>query len=199
MTTIAAIRDESGIYIAGDGRASAGSDILSETYPKIFRLGRDSGVLAISGSAFFCNLIKTTEGAAASPESLGQMLVEILKGSGFKPREHDGHVPNYGFSALMAHRGILWEIGCDGATIRKELGEFAAVGTGCQYAIGSMASTSPTMDPLDRCELAVEIAARFDAGTGAVWSACSIRPSGVEGVHLEDSPLRIGDPEDPAH
>lgn len=180
MTTIAAATFAGVHAIAADGRAVAGSLVVTEDAVKLFALGAGAVVrgvvvrgvvVAASGDLRTLNLVSKLPAAhESSPACLAAQLKELFDAQGYAPQAGDeqaGTAPCWTQEFFrMDDSGISW-IGQDLSVSPVREGFPQALGSGTELAIGAMeALTDLDMSARQVVVAALRSSMKRDAGTG---------------------------------
>lgn len=167
MTCIVAVKQNGIIYMGADSGCGldTGETFILET-KKIIK--KDNMLLGISGFPRVINLVQyglifPVDECDDPMEYLVRDFVpsfqKCLESYGFC-RCEDGvlHVPDS--RILIGYKGRLFQVEANFQVI-ETIDDFAAIGSGCQVALGSMYS-SQMKEPQERLELALDSAERYD-------------------------------------
>lgn len=167
MTTILGFRSGGVSWLAADYRL-CGPNPLPVDAEKVMLHGR--WMLALSGDTRLLDLVDARShdiAAACSARDVAEILRQAVISDGWKIKDGPGS-PEYGnFSIFLAAEDGLWYIACDFQVIRVADDRIIGAGSGHEYAEGAFAAGyEPGKSPEPYLRRAIEIAARFDPGTG---------------------------------
>lgn len=204
-TTIVALRYVDGVVMAGDRRATAGTDIAHRGVEKVFPADRHSGV-AISGSAGMAiEMVKAFQvqlehyekinGNALSLEGKANQLAQMIRGH--LPMAMQGWVIVPLFAGYDTRRSVGRIFTYDATGGRYEETDFNATGSGGRDArLTIKLGWNPDMDRAAAIELAVQAlyeAADEDSATGGpdvvrgiYPTVATITESGYTSVTVEE-------------
>lgn len=162
MTCIVAVETPAGVWMGGDRMASTWSNAIDLDQPKVFRNGG-----ALIGSCGSVRQLQLLRYALTVPEATlswdvdrwvaldltAAMLATAEQWQTSKVKEGVAQSHN----ALLAIRGRVYELQSDYSFTRCSTGEYA-IGSGYEYAFGSLHSTRGPMTEL-RVRSALEAAA----------------------------------------
>jgi ATP-dependent protease HslVU (ClpYQ) peptidase subunit len=156
VTTIAAKIVEGGrVLLAGDTLVS-GNGISHESTPKVWGIG--SMCWGWAGRTLLARWVAQNP-PPATPNDLDEWADRLRARAKEIDAWDDGSTGSEGLVCYAAPVARIYYIGCDCAVV-PIVGSFFAIGSGAHYAIGAMAAGAA--GPV----LAVEIAQRYDLGTG---------------------------------
>lgn len=166
MSTVVGVVDGKNIWIGADSRASTeDGDIRSNKCKKIFRNGDYLfGFIGSvrGGQILFPEYFSPPKKLYELPDAIRLQCSE--KGClGVNENQMSVHACNF----LIGYKGKLYEMLIDFQL--TEVPEYSAIGAGCNYAFGSLFTTSKvkeTISPKERVKLAIQAASEFDAATG---------------------------------
>ena len=182
MTCIVALKDEGSIYIGGDRLATAGYGRKYHlAQQKVWKKGPEM-IFGGAGDVRGIQLLAYT--SAIPPMKEGQSIEEYLAmdfSNALKNALHAGgdlhnkHNVEESFSQfLLGFRGRLFAFYQDFAFI-EVVEDFTSIGSGGDYAIGSLYSTQGTdMTPEERITKALECAEYYDAYVQGDYDIVSI-------------------------
>jgi ATP-dependent protease HslVU (ClpYQ) peptidase subunit len=141
MTCIVGMEYQGSVILAGDIQGTGWNSKVVHTQPKVFALG---GVgFGYTTSYRFGQIIEHAMKAPVVPDAKDQVyrwLITVLIpdiAEALKKANFEG-----GGNCLIGVKGQLWELQPDFSVIRSTLG-YAAVGSGTEYALGSMFNAAP--------------------------------------------------------
>ncbi len=159
MTCIAGIMKDGKVYIAGERGASEGSYIVPIDKPKIWK----------TGSYIFCYSV-TFDGQLVQynfnpPTPEGNldkfMHSKFLKSLKSFYSEWDIGGKDSELSLMIGIKGKLYEHDADGLTLVSYERDYMAIGSGADFAMGSLHATQTHKDPKRRLTLALNAAVAF--------------------------------------
>jgi ATP-dependent protease HslVU (ClpYQ) peptidase subunit len=172
MTCIVGLSINGAVLMGADNQTTSGYLKIGHatTSPKVFR--RSNLLFGISGSVRAQNVLQTRftppERAADEPDDLSYLvtIVESLRvlfrDAGIAKIENA--VENNGedgSSLLIGYHGRLFQISSDWSILEPSL-PYIAIGSGREYALGSMHALSKTSAPQKTVRAALMAAAEFD-------------------------------------
>ena len=177
MTCIVGIKHEDGIYIGGDSAVSTGDLVQTLVDPKVWKKGN-----FIIGSAGGLRALQIIKYKMKIPPINGKKpthymitsfidaMRKCLKQAGAAREDKKEEEQDNQF--LVGYKGHLYEI--DGYYGVCEVGdEFIAIGSGTDYALGSL-HTTKGLPPEERLNKALEAAAYFSAGVQAPFHVIAL-------------------------
>jgi ATP-dependent protease HslVU (ClpYQ) peptidase subunit len=183
MTAIVAIADGSKVFMGADSCVSSGDLRLTLPEPKVHRLGEEM-LAAACGQLRLNNLVRYAVDLPerTHAEDEGYLIREAIpalqaafKEAGFT--EIDSNVQTIDSAILLGYRGGIYKIGSTFSVMR--IAEYAAIGSGAAYALGSLYQTAPFgYRPEYRIERALEAAAAFSSSVAPPFAVLSV--GGVE-------------------
>ena len=175
MTIIAAVHvPGTGTWIGSDTMASF-HDGDAATYNCEKWIVRDDGfALGVSGSGSMLTALRhlyplVPVPGIISPFNLSRWLRQVMADIGAKPKDSEGNVSWYDFTALHAWPGGVYSLSSEGGATDGEPNEIIARGSGMAYAIGAWWGSSfrtLLMEPEHKLGLALECANHWAGGCG---------------------------------
>lgn len=175
MTCIVGVEYKNTVLIGGDIQGTGRNNKIIHTHPKVF--SRNGVVFGFTSSYRFGQLIEHTLEEPIIPDSIDDIyrwltlvLVPKLQTSMKNGWYTDGGTP-LGGNCLIGIKNQLWELQSDWSVIRSVKG-YAAVGSGCEYAMGSMFAMMHDKPPKTRAEhinlvkIAIMAAGTFSPSVG---------------------------------
>lgn len=170
MTCIVGLVNNGTVYIGGDSAAIAGDRIRETGLRKVFRTG--PFLVGYSTSFRMGQLLQfnlsVPKRAKGTPdlEYLATKFVDSVRDcfsdGGFIKKSEDGD--DEGGQFLVGFNGRLYIVDYDfHVNFYADDDNFHAIGSGQEYALGSLASTSG-LPPKKRIKLALKVAGRFSSG-----------------------------------
>lgn len=175
MTAIVGIETDEGVWIAGDSLASdtqTGSKVL-RTDTKVFKLG--DFLIGFTGSYRLGQIIKFNMDPTPYRSKDGSM--EEFMVNSFVPEirkalsRHDisdTKIAEEAFEVLVGHRGKLWHIQTD-LSVAHHQNRYDSIGSGSDFAAGSLHTSMGWTDPVARINCALESAAAWSAYVAPPW------------------------------
>lgn len=170
VTCIAALVQDSTIYMGGDSAGVAGYDLMVRADQKVFRTG--PFLMGFTSSFRMGQLLRyklslpdhdpRVEPRCFLATAFIDAVRQCLKDGGFA-RSQEGE--ERGGSFLVGYRGSIYLIDSD-YQVAEPADAYAAIGCGQQVALGSL-FTSGGEDPERRLLTALQAAERFSAGVRA--------------------------------
>jgi ATP-dependent protease HslVU (ClpYQ) peptidase subunit len=150
MTCIAGIMKEGKVYLAGERGASEGNYIVPIDKPKIWK----SGPYIFGFAGTFDGQLIQYNFVPPTPEGNADKFMhgKFLKSIGGKESE---------LSLLIGLKGKLYEHDAADLTLVSYERDFIAIGSGADYAMGSLYSTQSHKDPKRRLTLALNAAVTY--------------------------------------
>ena len=159
MTCIAAVMKEGKVYIAGERGASEGSYIVPIDKPKIWKTGSYIFGFAgtFDGQILQYNFVPPTIEGNADKFMHGKFLKSLK--SFYNEWEIGGKESE--LSLIIGVKGKLYEHDADGLTLVSYERDYMAIGSGADFAMGSLHATQSHKDPKRRLTLALNAACDF--------------------------------------
>lgn len=184
MTTLCAYQREPGgsIWIGSDQQQSFGDTSEWLCCPK-WRILAGFGAFGAAGAAVAIELGELVlRGRPGSGREFGEMIRARCEEISWAPDCRSGEAPNRQASAMAVLGGQLWYIEL-GTGLAQEIpvGEFAAYGTGGDFALGA-AHASMDLDPGEILFRAIEAAIRYDVWSGGDPWIRELRPAQEPGT-----------------
>lgn len=167
MTCVVAVVKDDKIYMGAD---SGGSDeesgiILNFKAPKVFV--RDKYIMGYAGSYRFGKLLQhvfelpPVPSNLKSSEQLDKFMNAVVMPSLRKQsKELELDKDELDFDAIIGVNGKIFEICNDWFALEPTI-PFLATGSGVKYALGSLHTTQPWKDPVQRINVALNAAAEY--------------------------------------
>ncbi len=164
MTVIAGVVSNGSVYMAADSGASCDSSIVSIKESKLFSVGRDDNriIVGAAGSARIFQLLKyhLKVRKPTKTESPLKYLSGAFTEQYARLTKSAGDGPERPSELLIGFRGRLFEMGSDFSLIESTF-DFAAIGSGADFALGVLYATAGGADPKLRLTQAVHCAAKL--------------------------------------
>lgn len=159
MTCIAGIMKDGHVYMAGERGASEGNYIIAIDRPKIWKQGKY--IFGYAGG-FDAQIIQYN----FSPPDPETNIDKFMHGKFLKSlkefyTEWDIGGKDSDISLLIGVKGKLYEHDADGLTLISYDRDYAVIGSGADYALGSLHATQKHKDPKRRLALALDAACEF--------------------------------------
>ena len=175
MSCIVGLVDKKNVYVGCDSFGSTVNCQVQRIDQKIFRvMGKTDAVIGFAGSFRMGQILQYTKGLLdVNAQCTHKYMVtkfiprviEIFDKSGFIKRDDEGTVT--GDTFLLAYRTKLFQIDND-FQVAESLCGYDAIGSGYEYALGSLSSTENLkVPPVQRVYLALKAASKFGVGIGA--------------------------------
>lgn len=179
MTCIVGFTDKekSITYMGGDSCASNcfSKNIINQN--KVFKIqDTKNAILGFSGSVRDLNLLRYATGLIDTRDEpnidekylvtkfIPNIIDTMEKGSRCCTSNGQKDMDSY---FLFAYKDKMWRISMD-YSIMSVIENYDAIGSGCYYALGSIASTEAVnMKPIDRIHKALQVASKFARGVEA--------------------------------
>ena len=159
MTCIAGIMKDGQIFLAGERGASEGTYIVPIDKPKIWKTG--PYIFGFAGT-FDGQIIQYNFVPPAPEGNIDKFMHgKFLKSLKVFYSEWDIGGKDSELSLLIGIRGKLYEHDADGLTLISYDRDFIAIGSGADYAMGSLHATQNQKDPKRRLNLALTAACTF--------------------------------------
>jgi ATP-dependent protease HslVU (ClpYQ) peptidase subunit len=169
MTIVAALEHDDAVWIACDSIVSSGDTVDALGSPKWRRRG--DVIVAWCGDVSTAQAIETAHRRQRAPGV--DVLAYVYRVAAQTRRTIRARRVAYSeVSLLVAVAGRVWSVDGNGAVMRSEWG-YAAIGSGAELALGSLASTSG--DPSARVVAAVRAACRHSSSCAEPVRVESIR------------------------
>lgn len=175
MSCIIGLVDKKKVYIGCDSFGSTVNCQVQRIDQKIFRvMGKSDAIIGFAGSFRMGQILQYSKGLLdVNAQCTHKYMVtkfiprviEIFDKSGFIKRDEEGSVTGDAF--LLAYRTKLFQIDND-FQVAESLCGYDAIGSGYEYALGSLSSTENlSISPVQRVYLALKAASKFGVGIGA--------------------------------
>lgn len=156
MTCIAAIAKEGKVYFAGERGASEGNYIVAIDKPKIWKNGKY--IFGYAGT-FDAQIIQYNFNPPEPEGNLDKFMhTKFLKSIKSFYSEWDIGGKDSEMSLLIGVKGKIYEHESDGLTLISYDKDYIVIGSGAEYAMGSLHSTRNHKDPKRRLALALDAA-----------------------------------------
>jgi ATP-dependent protease HslVU (ClpYQ) peptidase subunit len=161
MTCIAGIMKDGKVHLAGERGASEGSYIVSIDKPKIWK----SGPYVFGYAGTFDAQIIQYNFVPPTPEGNVDKFMhgKFLKSLKEFYNEWDIGGKDSEISLLIGIKGKLYEHEAEGFTMISYDRDYVAIGSGADYAIGSLHATQNHKDPKRRLALALGCSIEFSS------------------------------------
>jgi ATP-dependent protease HslVU (ClpYQ) peptidase subunit len=165
MTVIAAVVNENGSYIAGDRGASDDNIILPLAHPKIWQLG--NYLFGYYGSMDGEKVMYNFEPPV--PTALQKKNIDKFMGNEFVKslkEFYDEHFVFIGekevdFGMIIIADGKMYEHDAGTMSMTRFDTDYLSVGSGSEYAFGSLYTTQSWTDGKKRVRTAIEVATKY--------------------------------------
>lgn len=171
MTCIVGLVSNNKIYLGSDSRATAGNHVVPSKVNKIFKKN-DEIMMGIAGYVRVSDVLRSLFIVPPKPESktdLDYLQVEFVNSiraclESVKIIINDSGMAMMGDSSMiLVYKNKLYNI--DNSFSVMEFPEYTCIGSGQDYAYGSLETTSKMkVSGRKRVELALEAACKFDTG-----------------------------------
>lgn len=164
MSCVAALKHNGKVYVAADSLSSSEDKLYYRKDKKMFRNGK-----YLIG---FCGSVRTgqvlTEKFWRPPTdiySVPDHLIKLMEAKGCLITAED-QSKNCGCNFIFATKKEIYEILVDFQLVEPR-DDYTAIGSGADYALGSLFSTKGTnLKPEERLRLAIEAASYFSSSVG---------------------------------
>ena len=164
MTCIAAIAKEGKVYFAGDRGASEGNYIVAIDKPKIWKNG--PYIFGYAGT-FDAQIIQYNFNPPAPEGNLDKFMhTKFLKSLKSFYSEWDLGGKDSELSLIIGVKGKIYEHEAEGLTMISYERDYISIGSGAEYAMGSLHATKTHKDPKRR--LAVALSAACELSTSCI-------------------------------
>ena len=161
MTCIAGIIKDGKVYIAGERGASEGNYIVAVDRPKIWKNG--PYLFGFAGT-FDAQIIQHNFNPPTPEGNLDKFMhTKFLKSLKSFYNEWEIGGKDSEMSLLIGIKGKLYEHESDGLTMISYDKDYIVIGSGADYAMGSLHATRNHKDPKRRLALAVGCAIEFSS------------------------------------
>ncbi len=166
MTCIAGCVDKRGrVWLAGDSSVNGSNTLERCTDAKVWRSG--GVVLGAAGDWTSADLLRRIDCPASPDEQwirygLTAQFRQLRREIGVDPPAVDGE----GFEFLIGALGALWWASDELAIVR--MGKYAAIGSGCEFALGVLSDRSGKLGKLAAIRSLVAAAAHCPSVSGPV-------------------------------
>lgn len=170
MTIIAAYisKEENRVYIASDDVATSDTYKEHRQDPKIIKLPEDNPRMLIGFCGFY-NVIQELRLATIiiPKNSRGITMLQFVRDQIRPILEPLASEENFIFDLLIAFDSKIFRIAYD-YTVAEVVGNYNAIGTGRDYAIGALYATdkNPLLSARDKLTIAIEAAIKNDLFSG---------------------------------
>jgi ATP-dependent protease HslVU (ClpYQ) peptidase subunit len=160
MTCIAGLVKDGSVYLAGERGASEGSYIVAIDRPKIWKNGPYIFGYAgtFEGQHIQHNFVPPAPDGNVDKFMHGKFLKALKE---FYSEWDIVTGKESELSLLIGVKGKLYEHEAEGLTLISYSREFAAIGSGADYAMGSLHATQNQKDPKRRLSLAIGAACEY--------------------------------------
>jgi ATP-dependent protease HslVU (ClpYQ) peptidase subunit len=159
MTCIAGIMKEGKVYLAGERGASEGNYIVPIDKPKIWKNG--PYIFGYAGT-FDSQIIQYNFNPPAPEGNIDKFMhTKFLRALKTFYSEWDMGGKDSEVSLLIGVKGRLYEHDAEDLTMISYDREFIAIGSGADYAMGSLHATRNHKDPKRRLALAIDAACQY--------------------------------------
>lgn len=159
MTCIAAISKDNKVYFAGERSASEGNYIISIDTPKIWKNG--PYIFGYAGT-FDAQIIQYNFNPPTPEGNLDKFMhSKFLKSLKSFYSEWDIGGKESEISLIIGIKGKLYEHEAEGLTMISYDRNYIAIGSGADYALGSLHATQNHKDPKRRLSFALDAACKF--------------------------------------
>ncbi len=164
MSCVAALKQNGKVYVAADSLSSADDKLFYRKDKKVFKNGKY--IIGFCGSIRTGQILKRRYWVPptdiyAVPDS----LMKFMEKKGCMSITEEGH-KNCGCNFIFATKGEIYEILVDFQLV-EPVDDFTAIGSGSDFALGSLFSTKGTkLKPEERLKMAIEAASYFSASVG---------------------------------
>lgn len=156
MTCIAGIMKDGKVYLAGERGASEGNYIVPIDKPKIWKSG--PYIFGYAGT-FDSQIIQYNFNPPAPEGNLDKFMhTKFLKSLKSFYNEWDMGGKDSEVSIIIGIKGRLYEHDADTLTLISYDRDYLAIGSGADYALGSLHATRNHKDPKRRLALALDAA-----------------------------------------
>jgi ATP-dependent protease HslVU (ClpYQ) peptidase subunit len=166
MTCIVGIAANKKVYIGGDSIASNGYSKGITALPKVFRVG--AFLIGYTDSFRMGQILQyhlDIRQQQNEEDDLRYLVVGFIEAVRKSLKEFGYTTVNnnneHGGTFLVGYRGRLYEVNGD-FQINPDVNQFAAIGAGCQYALGAL-KASEHLKPRKRIEKALTVASELSA------------------------------------
>ena len=176
MTCVVAITKDNKVYMGAD---SGGSDeesgiIFNFKDQKVFRRG--GYLIGYAGSYRFGKMLQYSFDLPPAPQNFktSEQLDKFLNGVVMpslrkQSKELDLDKDELDFDCIFGINGHLFEVS-NGWFALEPVMPFLAVGSGTKYAMGSLHTTQPWKDPIQRINVALNAAAEYSMSVAAPFT-----------------------------
>ncbi len=159
MTCIAGIAKDGKVYLAGERGASEGTYIVSIDRPKIWKTGKY--IFGYSGT-FDAQVIEYNFNPPEPEGNIDKFMHgKFLKSLKAFYNEWEIGGKESEISLLIGIKGKLYEHDAEDLTMLSYDRDYIAIGSGSDYAMGSLHATRNHKDPKRRLTLALDAACEF--------------------------------------
>lgn len=156
MTCVAAIAKEGKVYFAGDRGASEGNYIVAIDKPKIWKNGKY--IFGYAGT-FDAQIIQYNFNPPEPEGNIDKFMhTKFLKYLKSFYSEWDLGGKDSELTLIIGIKGRIYEHEAEGLTMISYDKDFIVIGSGAEYAMGSLHSTRNHKDPKRRLALALDAA-----------------------------------------
>lgn len=165
MTVIAAVVNENGSFIAGDRGASDDNIILPLAHPKVWQLG--NYLFGYYGSMDGEKVMYNFEPPV--PTALQKKHIDKFMGNEFTKALKEFYDEHFvfvsekecDFGMIIIAEGKMYEHDAGTMSMTRFETDYLSLGSGSEYALGSLYTTQTWADGKKRVRLAVEVATKY--------------------------------------
>jgi ATP-dependent protease HslVU (ClpYQ) peptidase subunit len=164
MSCVAALKQDGKVYVAADSLSSADDKLFYRKDKKLFRNGKY--LIGFCGSIRTGQILKNRYWKPpADIYAVPDSLMRHMERKGCMTVTEEGH-KNCGCNFIFATKTDIYEILVDFQVV-EPVDNFTAIGSGSDFALGSLFSTKGTkLKPEERLKMAIEAASYFSASVG---------------------------------
>lgn len=159
MTCVAGIAKDNKVYLAGERGASEGNYIVSIDKPKIWKNGKY--IFGYAGT-FDAQLIQYNFNPPEPEGNIDKFMhSKFLKSLKTFYSEWEISGKDSDIALLIGVKGRLYEHNAENLTLISYNRDYIAIGSGSEYAIGSLHATRNHKDPKRRLAIALDASCEF--------------------------------------
>lgn len=177
MSCVVGIKQKGKIYLGADSCVTDAGRVLTLKDPKIFRRGEF--LIGFCGDLRVGQLLKHTKiRGIETIENFVEFMKELFKKEGYIRKYKDKDCPAISTETefIIAHKGRMYTVGEDLSIVEDSKNDYAAIGSGADFALGSLFATKNTrISSRKRLIRALKCSAYFDPGVGTPFRVYSVK------------------------
>lgn len=178
MSCIVGIKEKDKIYLGADSCVTEGTKIVVLKDPKIFKRGEF--LIGFCGGLRSGQLLKHTKinKNVKNISELVEFIKDLFEKEGYLRKSSNSEEPAVSVDTefIVAHKGRMYVIGSDLSVVEDGKNDYAAIGSGATFALGSLYATKNSKISIRKKLIkALQCSAYFDPGVSSpfrVYSVC---------------------------